>query len=176
MNYQTISEIYEANDKIRERLKNTVSNLSDEQLNFLPADGEWTIANIVEHVSLVDGGIIRLSAKLLTDAREKGERSDGTAKISEAFLQEASIPRKLQAPERVRPTGTRTVAESFAKMDENREKLEELRSLFETVECSDLKFPHPYFGDLTAHEWLALLGGHEARHTKQIEGILSQTQ
>lgn len=176
MNYQTISEIYEANDKIRERLKNTVSNLNDDQLNLMPADGTWTIANIVEHVSLVDGGIIRLSAKLLTDAREKGEKSDGAAKISEAFLQQASIPRKLQAPERVHPTGKLTVTESLANMDENRQKLEELRPLFESVDCSEFKFPHPYFGDLTAHEWLVLLGGHEERHTKQIEGILSQTQ
>lgn len=176
MNYQTISEIYDANDKIRERLKSTVSNLNDEQLNFMPADGTWTIANIIEHVSLVDGGIIRLSAKLLTDAWEKGGKSDGAAKISERFLQEASIPRKLQAPERVRPTGNLTVTEALAKMDENRRKLEELRPLFETVDCSEFKFPHPYFGDLTAHEWLALLGGHEARHTKQIERILSQTQ
>jgi len=176
MNYQNISEIYDANDRVRERLKNTVSNLNDEQLNSLPADGTWTIANIVEHISLVDGGIIRLSTKLLTEAQGAGGKSDGSAKISEAFLEQASKPLKLQAPERVRPTGTPTVTESFAIIDENRKKLEDLRPLFESVECSDFKFPHPYFGDLTAHEWLALLGGHEARHTRQIEGILSQTQ
>jgi len=176
MNYQNISEIYDANDLVRERLKNTVSNLNDAQLNFLPAEGTWTIANIVEHISLVDGGIIRLSTKLLTEAQGAGGKSDGAAKISEAFLEQASKPLKLQAPERVHPTGMPTVTESLAIMDENRKKLEELRPLFESVECSDFKFPHPYFGDLTAHEWLALLGGHEARHTRQIEGILSQTQ
>lgn len=176
MNYQTIAEIYNANDEIRVRLKNTVSNLNDEELNFLPAEGEWTIANIVEHVSLVESGITRIFGKILTEAQSKGGKSDGSAKISEAFLQKASQGLKLQAPERVRPTGTVTIAESFAKMEETRQKLEELRPLFETVECSDFKFPHPYFGDLTAHEWFALLGGHEARHTKQIEEILRQIQ
>ena len=35
------------------------------------------------------------------------------------------------------------------------------------------KFPHPFFGELSATEWLVLLGGHEARHTAQIERILS---
>ncbi len=39
MNYQTIDEIYTANDKIREKLKETVSNLTDEQTAFLP-EGE----------------------------------------------------------------------------------------------------------------------------------------
>lgn len=174
MNYQRISEIYDANDRVRTRLKETVSRLNDEQLNFLPGDGKWTITNIVEHISLVESGITRIFGKILAEAQAKGEKSDGTAKISDAFLQKASQGLKLQAPERVHPTGTVTIAESFVKMDETRQKLEELRPLFETVECSDFKFPHPYFGDLTAHEWLALLGGHEARHTKQIEAILSQ--
>jgi hypothetical protein len=174
MNYQTISEIYDANDKIRARLKETVSDLEDGQLNFLPAGGEWTIANIVEHVSLVESGITRIFGKILAEAQSKGVRSDGTATISEAFLQKASQGLKLQAPERVRPTGTVKIEASFVKMEETREKLEELRPLFETVECSEFKFPHPYFGDLTAHEWLALLGGHEVRHTKQIEEILRQ--
>ena len=59
-------------------------------------------------------------------------------------------------------------------MDETRQKLEELRPLFESIECSDVKFPHPAFGDMSAHEWLALLGGHETRHIRQIEGILEK--
>ena len=60
------------------------------------------------------------------------------------------------------------------KLDETRKSLEDLRPMFESVECSEFKFPHPFFGDLTAHEWLALVGGHELRHTQQIERILAQ--
>jgi hypothetical protein len=56
-------------------------------------------------------------------------------------------------------------------MEESRNRLNELRPLFESVECSDQKFPHPAFGELTAHEWLALVGGHEARHIAQIKRI-----
>lgn len=176
MNYQTISEIFDANENIRAKLRETISNLNDEQLKFMPADGEWTITHIVEHIALVESGITGVFGKILAEAQSKGGKSDGTAKISDDFLAKASVPRKLQAPERVRPTGTVTIEESFAKMNETRQKLEKLRPLFETVECSEFKFPHPYFGDLTAHEWLALLGGHEARHTRQIERIIRQTQ
>jgi hypothetical protein len=53
-------------------------------------------------------------------------------------------------------------------MDENRTRLAELRPLFDSVDCSGHTFPHPAFGDLTAHDWLALLGGHETRHIAQI--------
>jgi hypothetical protein len=58
-------------------------------------------------------------------------------------------------------------------MEENRRKLEELRPLFESANCADdYKFPHPYMGELTATEWLALIGGHEARHLHQIKKLM----
>lgn len=176
MNYQSISEIYEANDKIREKLKEIVSVLTEEQANFLPEGEKWTVANLVEHIALVENGVTRISAKLLGEAQAAGAKAGGEAKISEDFLQKAAWGRtqKFEAPERVHPTGNLTIVESLAKLDENRPKLEELRPLFESVECSNFKFPHPAFGDMSAHEWLALIGGHELRHIAQIKNILRQ--
>ena len=56
-------------------------------------------------------------------------------------------------------------------MEETQEKFEELKPMFESVECSEVKFPHPAFGDMTAHEWLALRGGHEARHIRLVRAL-----
>lgn len=177
MNYNTIAEIYEANDKIREKLKSVVTNLSDEQAGFLPDDESWSIMNIVEHLAVVEEGMIKICAKLLREAQVKGIEANGEAKISPDFLRKIaeSHNQKIKAPEMVRPTGTKTISESLTKMDENRRKLSEIRQLFETVECSDFKFPHPVFGELTAHEWLALIGGHEWRHLQQIKKLLEKT-
>ena|SRR5215204_2189817 len=176
MNYKTISEIYDANDRIRVKLKGIVTNLNDEQANTLPDGEKWTVKEFVEHIAIVDEGIMRISAKLLTAAKENGRAADGTAKFTEEFVQKIGSARdsKFEAPDRVRPTGTKTIAESLAKLDETRQKLEALRPLFESVDCSEPKFPHPAFGDMTAHEWLALLGGHETRHLKQIENLLER--
>ncbi len=176
MNYQTISEIYDANDRIRGKLKGIMANLTDEQANTLPDGEKWTVAGFVEHISMVDEGIMRISAKLLNAAKANGKPSDGSAKFSDEFVQKITTVsnEKFEAPERVHPTGTKTIAESLAKMDETRQSLEALRPLFESVECADMKFPHPRFGDLSSHEWLALLGGHEMRHIKQIEGLLAK--
>lgn len=178
MNYKNISEIYAANEKIREKLKATVGNLTDEQAKLLAEKGDWTIEQIVEHIAIVQEGMFRISAKLLTAAKAKGATANGEAKISNHFLQKAAEGQnqKFEAPEIVRPTGTQSIAESFVKLDETGTKLEELRPLFESVECSDFKFPHPFFGDLTAHDWLALVGGHEFRHIQQIEEILKKAQ
>ena len=178
MNYENIAEVYAANDKIREKLKETVESLSEEQANFLPAGEKWTVAQIVEHLSMVEEGMGKISARLLKKAQESGKSSDGKVKFSADFMQKiaGSREQKFQAPEMVHPTANRTIAESLAKMEENRRKIKELQPLFETVDCTDFTFPHPAFGDISAQEWLALLGGHEARHLEQIKRLLSQAE
>ena len=176
MNNQSIEEIYAANEKIRAQTLKTLSNLTDEQTRFLPDGEKWTIAEFVEHIAIVEDGMAKISAKLLSQAQNAGKASNGNANLSENFTQKAATMRdkKFEAPERVRPTGKKTIAESLEKLRETRMQLENLRPLFEQFECSDFKFPHPIMGDLSATEWLALVGGHEARHLRQIENFLAK--
>lgn len=174
MSNQTIGDVYDNNDKIREKTKQLVASLTDEQLNALPDGEKWTIAQIVEHIAIVQDGMMRISAKLLNQAKAAGIAADGSARLSDNFKTKAAeaATLKFEAPERIQPTGNQTVEESLRKMDETRVELENLRPLFESVECSEHKFPHPFMGDLTAHDWLTLIGGHEMRHLKQIENRL----
>lgn len=176
MNNQTIGDIYAKNDKIRENTKQLVASLTGEQTAALPDGEKWTIAEIVEHIAIVQDGMTKISAKLLTKAQAAGKTADGAARLSKNFASKAAEAQtlKFEAPDRVRPTGKQSIEESLKKMDEAREELEKLRPLFESVECSDYKFPHPFMGDLTAHEWLALVGGHEARHLQQIQNRLNK--
>lgn len=176
MEYKSIEEIYNGNAKVRARLKELLSSLSEQQISALPDGEKWTVAEIVEHVSMVDEGAMRICARLLKKAHEAGQLWDGNVVISEGFLQKgAEIARmKVNAPDIVQPTSGRTIAESLAKLDENTEQLEQLRSMFESVDGTALKFPHPFFGDISAQEWLALKGGHEMRHIKQIERVLAK--
>ncbi len=176
MSQQTIKDIYAANNAIREKTKQIIANLSDEQTAFLPEGEKWTIAHTIEHVAIVQDGMSKISAKLLKKAQDLGKTSDGAARFSETFMQKAAAARdlKLEAPEQAHPTGNQSIAESLKKMDETQRRLEELQPLFESVDSSDFKFSHPFLGDLTAHEWLALVGGHEARHLRQIENMLAK--
>jgi uncharacterized damage-inducible protein DinB len=176
MNNQTIGDVYANNDKIHEKTKEMVSALSDEQSASLPEGENWTMVHLIEHIAIVQDGMMKISAKLLNEAKSADVKSSGEAILSDNFKQKAveAQQAKFEAPERVAPTGNQTISQSLEKMAETRRALEDLRPLFETVECSNFKFPHPFFGDLTAHEWLTLVGGHEARHQKQIGNILEK--
>lgn len=171
----TVADAFASNDKVREKLIALVGELTPEQASQRDeSQDKWSVAEIVEHISIVESGIAGLCQKLLTRGQAAGSSAAGRIRLSDEFLDagEKSTTQKWQAPDRVRPTGTKTVAESLAAMDETRVKLEELRPMFEQLDSSNSTFPHPYLGELTAAEWLCLIGGHAARHMRQIRRIL----
>ena len=176
MNYKTIDDIYDGNAKIRARLKDVLASVTEEKLSALPDGEKWTVAQMVEHIAIVDESTIKICSKLLLKAQEAGRRADGRVTISDNFLQKGSeISRiKVEAPSFVQPKGVQSLSESLAKLDASEAHAEKLRDLFDSVDGTEFKFPHPFFGDISAQEWLALKGGHELRHIKQIEKILEK--
>ena len=174
MNFKTIADIYAANAEIHDGLKNLVSTISENQAHA-SIDGEpWTITQIVEHISIVDEGASKICARLLGKSEAVAAAAGGVT-VSDNFRKHYSMINevKLEAPDRVQPTGTQTIAESIARIDGNRARLGELRSSFEITDDT-AKFPHPYFGDMSAVEWLILIGGHEQRHADQIRRLLDR--
>lgn len=173
MEYKTIEEVYTANAAIRKKLKQTIGSLSARQLTHLPEDEKWTVTQLVEHVAIVNGGMSRICAKLLSKAEAAGLASDGSCTISNAFTEagRSAVNTKFQAPEMVHPVNNLSIEDSFAKLDEAAAAFENLKEKFSKFDGAEAKFPHPYFGDLSAQEWLVLAGGHEARHISQIRKL-----
>ena len=174
MEYKTIDDVYAANAAIREKFKSAFESLSDEKLNARPEGEEWSVSQIVEHVAVVNGGALRICAKLLGKAEAAGKTNDGSVLISNEFIEAGASAsgQKLEAPEMVRPINNVSIADSLAKLDEQQAQYADLKAKFEAVDGIDAKFPHPYFGDLSAQEWLVLSGAHEIRHLKQIRRVL----
>ena len=176
MRYESIAEIYSANQKFHEQLQATVNAISPDEATALPDGEKWSIQQIVEHVSMVDFGISRICAKLLEAAKSEGKTSDGSFALSEKFGQRSAEIEilKIEAPDRVHPTGDVTIAAALETMRACHEALGNLRPAFEQYDLSEPKFPHPFFGDLTAGEWLVMAGQHQHRHTKQIERLVEK--
>jgi uncharacterized damage-inducible protein DinB len=176
MNYQTISDMVASAEKVRAKLKSTVEALTPDEANALPEGEKWTVAQVVEHVSMVDEGGGKICSRLLSRSKADGKPSDGTARISPGFIEKAtaSAQAKLEAPDIVQPNAGRTIAESLAVLDRNVDAFAELLPVFESIDDTGHKFPHPYFGDMTATEWFAVKIAHEARHTRQIIALVEK--
>jgi len=173
---RTADQIYAANDAAREKLLAAVEDIDVERAVQKAADEGWTIAQVLEHCSIVESGLIRICAKLLAKAEAAGEMSDGTITLSDEFLQISGETRsvKLEAPETVHPDPGSTLQKAKDSLRSNREMLTNLMPKFLEFRADIGTFPHPHFGNMTAGEWLSLIGAHDLRHIDQIERINSK--
>ena len=176
MKYESIADIYSAHELAIERLNATVANIAQREANALPDGEKWSIQQIVEHVAMVEQGVSRICAKLLETAKTVDEPSDGSFVLSDEFSAKSTkiAGLKVEAPERVHPSGNVSIADALEHIKANKLTLEAMRPDLERYDLSHAKFPHPFFGDLTASEWLVMLGGHGSRHTDQIGRILDK--
>lgn len=170
MRYTSIADIYSANQAIRDRLVQTINDITPAQATAIP-DGEgWSIQHIVEHLWMVEFGTARICRRLLDAAKAEGKPSDGSFSLGPQFGERAAqiAVTRVEAPERVQPTGDVPIAESLDRMKQTATDLDAMRADFEQFDLTGHTFPHPFFGELNAGEWLVMAGLHERRHTDQI--------
>jgi DinB family protein len=172
MIYHTIADIMAANERAQARFMAAVSNLSEAQADFRPDENRWTIAEIVEHVSIVNDGFLRLTHKLLKEAESKPGPPKADLNLGHTSLDENGQQREpFQAPERVCPKGGVSVEDSLAKMRMALAGFADIQPRLEAVDLSEQVFPHPALGPFNAYQWMVLLGEHEDRHRAQIERL-----
>jgi DinB superfamily len=173
MVYHNIADIFAAIEKAHTNFDASVAGLTDLQQNFRPAPDRWTIAENVEHISIVNGGFLRLTHKLLKQAEASPKPALADLKLPPVTMTDEGElkPGKWNAPEMVRPQGGVSVADASAKIRSVINDLSDLRSRLELVDLSEQNWTHPFLGQLNLYQWLLLLAEHEERHRIQIETV-----
>ncbi len=176
MIYNHVTEIFDSIDKTRNELNEKVSALNADAQNFRLDETSWSAAQIIEHLAIVEGGLVPLVHKLLKKAEAEGTPSDGTLNPPISMVENAAkvADKKLEAPERIRPQGNALLTDSLLKLGESRRSIRDLQSRIQAVDARNTAFPHPVFGNLNLYEWLAFIGLHETRHLRQIENVLNE--
>jgi uncharacterized damage-inducible protein DinB len=176
MMYSSVAEIYDTIGHTRQRLDERVRDLTNAQENFRPASESWSIAQIVEHLSIFEDRMTRLFSMMI----KKTESADAADTNGQGFRPfsldqhvERSLKEKYTAPETVSPSGSVRVADSLDKLRHARASLMELQPRIEALDLSATSYPHPAFGPLNLYQWLALIGVHEERHLRQIEALMA---
>src|ERR687883_1938513 len=131
MAYQSVAEIFETIDETRARLYNTVEGLSPAQEKFRPTPDAWSIAEIMEHLSIMEERLSGLLKMILMKAEaasaEMASDRPGFRPFSLDRHIERSLTEKYTAPETVRPSGNVSLADSLTNLRRSRAALHELR-------------------------------------------------
>jgi hypothetical protein len=158
-------------DAVHERLANTISAADPALLATRPAENEWSVAQVVEHLYLVEGAVTKyLRSKL----------DQPPAKVS--FLKRL-VPmrivslrmKRLKAPKIVEPAADLPpMPELLKRYDQLRSQTKELCVQAGQERLRKICFKHPFFGDMDGAAAVSMIAFHEQRHLKQIREILKK--
>ncbi len=154
------------------RLLTLVDGLTAEQWAFREEPGRWSIAEVMEHVIVVERAIHAVVGQALAGEKhpEKQERARSLEPI--VFTIAEPMSPKLKAMETLLPRGR---WQSHAEMLRAFQEVRAGSVTFVTATDAPLRdyfYPHQALGDLDCYQWLVILSLHGARHARQIEQIM----
>jgi hypothetical protein len=133
------------------------------------------VAEILDHLRMVESGIARLITKRVGQAKDGGlgeEKSTSSVMPSFESHKQKLEREVLQSPTTVLPRPNVDIGEALDGLESSREALRAAVVLGSGLSLGDIKHTHPVLGELDLYQWLIFLGNHEGRHKKQIERTL----
>ena len=150
----------------RKGLHNAVRGLNREQLEFKPAQDTWCIAEILEHLVLIERRAHVVIERMPgAPAPEEGQGA------KDEFIRERVPDRsqKITAPPPVQPCGQWCTTEALKLFDEGRNRTLDLLTNAPCLRGHVL--PHPIFGAWDGYQWIIAVAAHTDRHTRQIAEV-----
>ena len=147
-----------------------------------PAEGCWSVAQVVDHVGRVEGVCAQLVTGMLAEGRAKGigEETGTGSVLSQAILAKtADRSHKRSAPEGAHPAPDARNDDAMAALEAAHGRVREALAAGDGLALESVSMPHPALGVLNVYEWGVAVGGHTARHAAQIRetaATLSSTQ
>jgi hypothetical protein len=171
-----LAETMDYVEEKRKELLQSFAGIPRDRLTQRPSADGWSVAEILDHLTIVESGIVRLITKRVGRAREAGL---GEEKSTESVMPSFDPYRaklegmKMQSPETVRPRANVELKEALEGLKNSRESLRAAVVTANGLSLGEIKHTHPLLGELDLYQWLIFVGQHEVRHKKQIERTLN---
>jgi hypothetical protein len=154
----------------REALRRAVELVPPARRRERPAEGRWSVAEILEHLAIVEERTVAIIEKLVTDAPARSDESlAAPTPLDRGALRDRSRPRS--APEVIHPTGTLSAEEAWARLERSRRALDAVLAAIGNRDLTKVSRVHPALGQIDGYQSIAAIGGHEERHAGQIRDI-----
>lgn len=157
------SKTYEA----RKELLHVLEGLEEEKLHHKKSPELWSVSENVEHLYLIENKIVNGLKKAIQAKLAVEEKDLNLEKIL------ANRTYKVQAPDDIVPSGhPYTKAELLQLLEQSRANLNNFIQEADDESLHAYGFSHRWIGDLSAQQWVQLIGFHERRHIDQINDSL----
>ncbi|HJQ68679.1 MAG TPA: DinB family protein [Blastocatellia bacterium] len=174
-----VQEIVDSINADRQALLASIEGLSQSQLQYTAADGQWSIEDILHHLAISDEANGKLMGGMLKKAESLNLDPDPSPDGSELHSLDGfadALKTRAQAPDFVTPRSHLPAEESLARLASSRDRMLGAVDQLGKYDLYQLTYPHPLLGNLNLYQWLIIAGRHEARHAAQIKRIKAEPE
>lgn len=141
-----------------------IRDVSEEQAQFSPGEGQWNILQVAEHVAVAERQMLAMWRKLMqpgTSSREKDQT---------IIAGHGDRKQKREAPERSVPIGRfLRLRDAEAEFELNRQN--SISALLVAEGLRDKVVEHPLAGMVDGYQLFLVMAMHPLRHVYQVEEI-----
>ena len=157
-------------DTERAALIANVTRVAEHDRARRPAADRWSIAEVLEHLAMVERGVAKLIAK-------RGRQAPSADQTPASPLDDARVAslrgrdQRREVPDFVRPSGSLDAADALRALEDARAGLRQAVADADPASLDTCTHPHPVLGSITLRDWVHFVAHHEARHAAQVAEI-----
>jgi len=170
-------EVLNCLDAQRKELRAAIDSVPLDARNTAPAANQWSVAQVLDHLTIVDRRVAAGVGKWIADARATGlgEETEMTSVLGTIPAERITDrSRKVEAPEEIRPRTDVDAETVWAELEQARAKLRAAFLTGDGFALGQVVQTHPVLGPINVYQWMLFCAGHEGRHTLQIREIGEQ--
>jgi hypothetical protein len=158
-------------ETVRAEILAEADGLSQAQADWRPSEKDWSVGEVVHHLTIAEIATGKLTTKLSREAEASGRPPGFPADLTAFAPMPPAPPGPADAPAVVWPEYGRPIAELLATMRATRERSRQSIDKLSTLDPRPLTFKHFRFGDLDLSQWWQLQAHHDGLHLAQIREI-----
>lgn len=164
-------------DAQRKELRAAIDSVPLDARNIQPAANQWSVAQVLDHLTIVDRRVALGVGKWIAEARGSGLGPEAATTSVLGTIPAERITdrsRKVEAPEEIRPRTDADAESAWAELEQARARLRAAFLSGDGLALEQVVQPHPVLGPINVYQWMLFCASHEARHTLQIREIAQQ--
>jgi hypothetical protein len=159
-------------ERARAEVLREVEPLSQRQADWKPGEADWSIGEIVDHLTRAETATGKLTTKLLKEVQAGSAAAVFPHDLAEfGPLPPWPVGPPAQAPEVVWPTHGTPIGELLATMRATRERSRQSVERLGGCDPRALRFKHFSLGDMDLAQWWRLQAAHDLIHLRQIREV-----
>jgi hypothetical protein len=166
-----VAQLWDDLQAVRAEILAEVRALSQGQSDWKPGDREWSVGEVIHHLTVAEVNTGKLTTKLVREAQAAG----APARFPDDLTDFSPVPRgaagRAEAPPVVWPDHGKPVGDLIEAIIATRERSRQSIDKLAACDPRALTFTHGRLGELDLAQWWLLTAEHDRDHLGQIRSI-----